>query len=185
MFEDEDRKYDEDDEDREEQDYDEDDDGDDDGDFEAERAAFERVGRRAELGDFIMNTLKGDKKLEKIQRRMMIESMSDRDKFLMIVNNFASRVFEDDIGQILEPHKSAIELIVDKISHIKYKNPVAFLLGYFVIYKKKKKEDVEVIEFINMDKLRRLLSVCRENDIEGITMEDIIRYSRLIQNYSK
>ena len=115
--------------DEDDEDYDEDDEDDRerDDDIVAERAAFERTGKRQELGEIITTIMMGDKKLERIQRRMLFETLSDTEKFLMILKNFSSYVFEEDIGPILDPHKTIIENMVSKINISSTKIQLLFL----------------------------------------------------------
>ena len=70
-----------------------------------------------------------------------------------------------------------IKMVVLRMTHLDFKNPLAFLLGYYVLEKGKKKETDPIIEK-NLERVGRFLK-----NIEGIEIEDIVRYSRLIGKY--
>jgi hypothetical protein len=151
-------------------------DGDGDGeDYElhAERAAFERVGKREELGDRVDSVFNSgmDKsdKMQRIQRILMEASLSPTDRFLMIAGAFAKHELKKSITGDTKAH---IERLVDLTPHIKYKNPASFILGYFIIDFK----DGE----INEKKIKEYKKYCTES----ITELDMIRYARLISSIS-
>ena len=145
-------------------------------DFQAERAAGERTGKRQALGDFIIFFATSDKKEEELQRRLLLAGMSDEERFTRSVGIYAKMIFEEDIGEITGRSKEKIENLISKLPQIKYKNPVAFLLAYYVTKKDKQKNE----ETIDKDKMRLFLKICERNGID-MTKEDIIRYFRLLQ----
>ena len=170
----------------EEEDYDREDDIYEDYQLVSEWNVRERTGNIDDIAGTIFsdNKLKG-KYLDKLQKRLMLESLTDMEKFLFLLNNFSKYIFREEIGPISEPHKSKIEKIVSNIKYIKYKNPIAFLIAYFSLSEKKeqnKKDRDTIIDHINIDKITSFLFVLRDKEIEGITKEDIIRYARLIQS---
>jgi len=151
-------------------------DGGDDYEYQAERAAVERTGKRQSLGDFVnvFADMK-DKKQELLQRRLLLEGMSDEERFTRSVGIYAKTIFADHIGEIRGQEQKKIETMISKLQHIKYKNPLAFLLAYYVLKKEKEKEKID------RDKMKLFIKICKDNAIE-ITKEDIIRYFRLLQN---
>jgi hypothetical protein len=175
------RDIDEDDEDfeREEQDFEREEDEEDfdrdfldQGDkFVAERSAYERAGGRKSLLDFLGNVFEkgGDKKLEEIQRRLMRSGLSNEENFKVILQAYINR-FREDIP-ITDRDLENIEEILPNISHIKYKNAPAFLMGYYVLDKNKK---------IDVSRLTTTSNLLKNEDVQK---EDIIRYARLISNY--
>jgi hypothetical protein len=155
--------------DREEDDYEE----------VAEVRAGERVGAREYLGQMMTTIMistdrNANAKLERIQRISMFSNLSDFEKVAMIMGQFANTVFEKEIGKIGGKDKEIIERILKKIPHLKYKNPVGILLGFYVTDKRKRKIDESEME--------KFLAICKEQELE-ITKFDIIRYSRLIMTY--
>ena len=155
--------------------YDEDGAAGDDYEFQAERAAIERTGKRESLGGDFMNVfVKSDKKQELLQRRLRLEGLSDEERFTRSVGIYASTIFADHIGEIIGRQKVKIETIISKLSHVKYKNPLAFLLGYYVLKKDKENEKID------REKMKLFIKICKENGID-IVKEDIIRYFRLLQ----
>ena len=119
-----------------------------------------------------------DKKQELLQRRLLLEGMSDEERFTMSVGIYAKTIFADHIGEIRGQEQKKIETMISKLQHIKYKNPLAFLLGYYVLKREREKESEK--EKIDRDKMKLFIKICKDNAIE-ITKEDIIRYFRLLQ----
>ena len=143
-----------------------------------------RTGGKLKLGEDVDTILVGNKfqvkYYDKLQKRLMMESMSDTDKFLYLINIFSNYVFAEEIGKIEGSDKAEIiDMVTTKIKHVKYKNPIAFLIGYYCFSKKK---GANIIHNIDMDKVTFFLNVLREKEIEGITKEDIIRYTRYIHS---
>lgn len=177
------RRYDDDDEDEEnidrEQDFERDEDEEDfdkdflaaEDTFVAERSAYERAGGRKSLLDFLGNVFEkgGDKKLEEIQRRLLRSGLSNEENFKIILQAYINR-FRDEVT-ITDRDLENIEEILPNISHIKYKNAPAFLMGYYVLDKNKK---------IDVGKLTMTTNLLKNEDVYK---EDIIRYARLLSKY--
>lgn len=84
-------------------------------------------------------------------------------KIISLINNFSSNPKGDE---------KMLEYLIDKIPYIKYKNPLAFLIAYYVTYTNNSKID-----------RKSLNTYASKYKNEGISKEDIIRYSRLIVKY--
>jgi hypothetical protein len=132
------------------------------------------VGKREELGDRIASIFSSgmDKsdKMQRLQRILLEESLSPSERFLMIAGAFAKHELKKSITGDTKTH---IEKLVDITPHIKYKNPAAFILGYFIINFKKKE--------INEKEMKDYKKYCTES----ITELDMIRYARLILRVSE
>jgi hypothetical protein len=139
----------------------------DDDEFVAEFAARERVGSsKPTFIDVQIGIQKGKK------GRLSLKSNLTSDQlFLFDLQNNYYR-YQDDIP-IGSDDIENIKSLVIKIPHINYKNPLAFLFAYYTLNINKKD--------INTDRLKRIKTIIK--DIEGIELEDIIRYSRLINNF--
>ena len=70
-----------------------------------------------------------------------------------------------------------IEKIIKLDPQLRFKNPLAFLLGYIVINRNKN---------INKDDVEEMYRLCKEAGKEGVIKQaDIIRYARFISKYIK
>ena len=150
----------------EDYDYDEYDEVKEDIEFVPEVAARERVGGGGlKFIDIEIDIEKGRK-----GRLSLKEQLSPEQLFLFDLQKSYNKYKEDiSIGQ---GDIEIIRNIVQKINYIGCKNPSAFLLGYYVI-SRKKDEDM-----INIGKLNQVKSLLK--NVEEIKIDDIIRYSRLI-----
>lgn len=96
-----------------------------------------------------------------------VYNLSDIDQFkikiISLIKDFSS-----------DPKQSekSIEYLIDSIPYIKYKNPLAFLIAYFVTATNSDKIDIKTFE-----------KYAKKYKDNGISKEDIIRYSRLIVKY--
>lgn len=133
----------------------------------AEVGAIERVGGGGlRFIDIEINVEKGRK-----GRLSLKAELSPEQLFLFDLQKSYNKYKEDisiGAGDI-----EIIKNIVPRINHISYKNPNAFLLGYYVFSQK--------TQDINSTKLTQIKSLLK--DVEEIKIEDIIRYARLIKRY--
>jgi hypothetical protein len=142
-----------------------------DDDFVAEFAARERVGSgRPTFIDVNIDIQKGRK------GRMSLKNELSPDQLFLFDLQKNYYKYNEDIP-IGSDDIDLIKMIVLRIEYIEYKNPLAFLLGYYIL-EKGKKRDTDPIIANNLDRVGRFLK-----NIEGIEIEDVIRYSRLIGKY--
>lgn len=142
-----------------------------DDDFVAEFAARERVGSgRPTFIDVNIDIQKGRK------GRMSLKNELSPDQLFLFDLQKNYYKYNEDIP-IGSDDIDLIKMIVLRIEYIEYKNPLAFLLGYYILEKEKKRDTDPIIEK-NLERVGRFLK-----NIEGIEIEDVIRYSRLIGKY--
>jgi len=142
-----------------------------DDDFVAEFAARERVGSgRPTFIDVNIDIQKGRK------GRMSLKNELSPDQLFLFDLQKNYYKYNEDIP-IGSDDIDLIKMIVLRIEYIEYKNPLAFLLGYYILEKGKKRDTDPIIEK-NLERVGRFLK-----NIEGIEIEDVIRYSRLIGKY--
>lgn len=138
--------------------------------FVAEFAARERVGS----GKAMFIDVKIDGQKGKKGRLSLKNELSPDQMFLYdLQKNYYN--YQDDI-RITPDDIELIKVIVLKISHIEYKNPLAFLLAFSILDKKERSK-----EFIVKENLTRVKTILK--DVDGIELEDVIRYARLIHKY--
>lgn len=137
-------------------------------DFVAEFAARERVGS----GKAMFIDVKADQKGKKGRLSLKSELSPDQMFLYDLQKNYYN--YEDDIP-ITPDDIELIKIIVLKISHIEYKNPVAFLMAFYILDKNKKQE------FIVKENLTRVKTILK--GVDGIELEDVIRYARMIHKY--
>ena len=138
-------------------------------DFVAEFAARERVGSgRPTFIDVHIDVQKGKK------GRLSLKSELSSDQLFLFDLQKTYYKYNDDIDIGIDDIET-IKSIVIKIPHISFKNPIAFLFAYYTLEKGKK----DII--INQQRLNRVQSLLK--DIEGIAIEDIIRYARFIHKF--
>ena len=134
--------------------------------FEDEFGAFERAGGGVGAGH--LREIVGGK-FEKIQKRMKHVYASEEEKFKEAVNVCLMK-YKDYFGY--EDYEKIFSSI-DRVPDIRYKNPCAYIFGYYVKRGNK-------IDKGNFTKITRLI---KNEEIEGITPPDVIRYARFwIQN---
>ena len=122
-----------------------------------ERNVSERVSGR----DFF----EGNQTLADIARKNFKLYATDEERFTAALEIY-TRKFKDDF-QMTEDDEKQLFNNVSSINKIKYKNPVCYLFGYFMLGRDNN------IELRRMDKIRNLL-----NSVEDIRLEDVIRYAR-------
>jgi hypothetical protein len=141
-----------------------------DDEFVAEFAARERVGSgKLTFIDIQMDLQKGKK------GRLSLKSELTPDQLFLFDLQKNYYKYEDDIELTIDDIE-LIKNIVLKIPHIEYKNPIAFLFGYYLLNKNKKSSEI-----INKDLITRMKSILK--GISGIELEDLIRYARMIHKF--
>lgn len=135
-------------------------------DFVAEFAARERVGgSKATFIDINIDVEKGKK------GRLSLKAELSPDQLFLydLQKNYYKYIDDISIGA------DDIEIIKGlalRINHVGCKNAMAFLFAYSTLDVKDKK--------INSDRLSQIKTLIKNT--EGIELEDIIRYARLIMN---
>lgn len=138
-------------------------------DFVAEFAARERVGSgKPTFIDIQIDIQKGKK------GRLSLKNELTPDQLFLFDLQKNYYKYEDDISLNIDDIE-LIKNIVLKIPHIEYKNPIAFLFGYYLLNKKKSDE------IINKELIIPTKSILK--GINGIELEDLIRYARMIHNF--
>ena len=103
-------------------------------------------------------------RLEKIQKKLKRMQASEDEKFAEVVwiylNKYKDYFTKEDWTKILDS--------IAKVEDIEYKNPCAYIFGYYVIQGNR-------IDKKNLDKIFKLI---RDEDIEIVSPPDIIRYAR-------
>lgn len=115
--------------------------------------AFERTG-------FMHPLLSGDFK----------SGMTDSERFARRLNVYLQQYREDFFND------SQINFLLDKIDSIKdirFKNPLAYALGYFIV-------DINRggIKYINKEKFQKIKKIVKEQS-DIVSLPDVIRYARL------
>jgi hypothetical protein len=137
----------------------------------AERGAYERAGPAR---DDILGTLigSGTNKLEELNKKLFRLNLTKQEKFQIFLSVFFEKL-EPYLG-LSQTHLDRIISISKRVSKIEYKNPIAFILGYYVCDKEGNiKEDS--IEDIKNQKIL--------NKFDEVTLPDVIRYARLLKQY--
>jgi hypothetical protein len=141
-----------------------------DDDFVAEFAARERVGSgKPTFIDIQIDIKKGKK------GRLSLKNELTPDQLFLFDLQKNYYKYEDDIELTIDDIE-LIKNIVLKMPHIEYKNPIAFLFGYYLLNKNKKSDEI-----INKELITRIKSILK--GISGIELEDLIRYARMIHKY--
>ena len=122
-----------------------------------ERNVSERVAGR----DFF----EGNQTLADIAKRNFKLFSTDEERFTAALEIYI-RKFKDDF-KMTEDDENQLLKNIATINKIKYKNPVCYLFGYFMLGRDNN------IELRRLDKVRGLL-----NSVEDIRLEDVIRYAR-------
>ncbi len=140
--------------------------------FLAERSAFERAGvyREDVLGTLIGSGKFTSNKLEDLNKKLFRLNLTKREKF-----NISMAVFFDKLTEFIPIGISDLEdimAITNKIDRIEYKNPIAFILGYYTIM------DDEISE----SRLQSILDSKALTRFDEVALPDIVRYARLIIN---
>jgi len=138
-------------------------------DFVAEFAARERVGSgRPVFIDVHIDVQKGKK------GRLSLKSELSPDQLFLFDLQKNYYKYQDDIDIGIDDIET-IKRIVIKMPHITFKNPIAFLFAYYAL--EKGKGDIK----ISQQRLNRVESLLK--GLEGIALEDIIRYARFIHKF--
>jgi hypothetical protein len=133
--------------------------------YVAERGAFERVGV-VRPGQVFKGRILGTS-LEELNNTLFRLNLNDEEKFSLFLNAAFNNVKETldlndrDLVILLE--------LIPKIPYLMYKNPTAYVLGYYTL-----KNNV-----INKDKVNKVFKVL--NKFESITEPDVIRYARFVE----
>ena len=140
--------------------------------FLAERSAFERAGvyREDVLGTLIGGGKFSSNKLEELNKRLFRLNLSKREKF-----NISMAVFFDKLAEFIQLGISDLDSMMNitkKIDRIEYKNPIAFILGYYV------SEGGSISE----DRLGVLVKSRIFSRFDEVALPDVVRYARLILN---
>lgn len=139
--------------------------------YQMEIGAFERVGAGRPL-EILRTTFGGsfkDAKVAELYKRLTRFTKTPEEKFKelfsILVEKYSSLNISD--SQLL-----FLNNLFDRIDNLKYKNPAAFLFGYYILGKDKEidKKKLEKIDKILVDQFVDL----------GVEREDVIRYARFI-----
>lgn len=113
----------------------------------------------------------------KFNKRFLSDDEDDEDKFMQ---KFGEHRVELDII-LVEKDMDIIKRIVKTDPRIKFKNPLAFLLGYMVVSRDKIIQKKYVDEMYNLcDGFRKKVDIVTFNNIRKV---DIVRYARFIVKY--
>jgi hypothetical protein len=123
---------------------------------------FEHIGETNEL-DIVAGF-----DLDPKNRRKMMANLSGEERFRKIANQYINENFK----KIIDP--SVIANLLENIKKIEYKNPKAFILGYYFISTGKKDKE-----------LSNIISEYIVNEEMGVDIKDVVRYVRLIRNIKK
>lgn len=131
--------------------------------FEAEFGAH----LRTTAGNIMLNTLKNVKFKDK----------NPIEQFYTIVDAGFEKLKEEEIPFISYDTKEDIIDSINKLDKPYYKNPIAFILGYYASnYGKNISVDSVNIVFNHLDTIN---NISKEFDVFKISKHDIIRYARL------
>lgn len=134
----------------------------------AERKAYERVstGRH----DLSLAKLFPDgfqskeaRRLENINRKLFQLGLTPEEKFKIMIS-----IFFNTHNSTLKLGNDDLDILsrVDNVKNAGYRNPIAWIFGYYVVVDKRIKKD-------KLEKVKGLLK-----DIEEVGLEDVIRYAR-------
>lgn len=132
-------------------------------DFQMEIGAYERVGHGGKLNELLIGTNYGDKPSHEV--------ISPEDRFLIYVDANARRFNTDHIVEITD---NDINTMLEKsklIPEVKYKNPIAYILGYLASNGGSELKHDRVMYII-----RRILP--KLDGEGGVMAPDVIRYAR-------
>lgn len=134
--------------------------------FHEEADAFERVGPSGRLAEMVSGTTLGD-----MQKELARQSLSPEDRFLVAVDAISRRLNSDHIAKISEADISNLLTKTSMIPGLRYKNPVAYILGYLATNGGRKMDHATVLHVITkvLPKL---------GDEGGVAPPDVIRYGR-------
>lgn len=138
-------------------------------DLVMEANAYERVGAQGKLSELLI----GQGALADLQKKVNKENLTPEDRFLEAVNAISRKLNDNNLTTLSEED---INTMLEKATHlpgIKYKNPVAYILGYVATKGGRKMTPTTVKDVIDI-----LPSV----DEGGVTPPDVVRYSRYWMN---
>lgn len=138
--------------------------------YRAERAAFERAG--ISRGDEILRTIIGasgniPNRLAEINKRLYRIVASDQEKFKLLVSIYFEK-YRQELGLTDGMFASLMEA-VEEIPSVKTKNPIAYILGSYVVDSKRRD--------INKGRFVKLVSEVLPGVVE-VKAPDVIRYAR-------
>lgn len=142
-----------------EQDYDAE--NDDEADYQAEAKAFERVGPGGRMSELLQST-SGDQKLSN-------PSMSQEDRFIILVDAKAREINSQRIAVISDADIEILRNSTQKISGLKYKNYLAYILGYLASSGGRDMKNVKNV-------IQKILPKLHKE--AGVYPEDVVRYAR-------
>jgi len=128
-------------------------------DYEEEKEIGQEFGAFDRAG-FMHPLLSGDFKT----------GMTDNERFARRLNVYLQQYRENFFSD------SQINFLFDKIDSIKdirFKNPLAYALGYFIV-----DIDRAGFKYINKEKFQRIKKIVKEQS-ETVSLPDVIRYARL------
>lgn len=137
------------------------------GELVSERNVYERVGV-ARPGEALQLNIARDKgmKLDELNRKVHKMNLSEDEKFNILLGIHLEQLSEYIKGVSLE----ALNDLVSKVKYIHYKNPIGFILGFYVLKNKEIQRDK--LEYVSRSVLK---------NISDVKVPDIIRYSRMFQ----
>jgi len=134
--------------------------------YKAEADAYERTGPGGKLAEMVSGAMLGD-----MQKSLAREAISPEDRFLIFTDAIARRINADHIATVSE---ADITILLEKtvqIPGLRYKNPVAYIMG-FLASKGGQKLERETVLYVIDHILPRM------GDEGGVTAPDVIRYAR-------
>lgn len=139
-----------------------------------EANAFERTGPSGVLAELLSS---GTNELRKKGSKDVV---SIEDTFLKTVDAVSRRLGEDNLVKITKDDIESMLLKSQEIKGLKYKNPIAYILGYLASKGGRELEKANVLFVIN--------KVLPEISEGGIEPADVVRYARfwkMIGPYNK
>lgn len=141
--------------------------------YQMEIGAFERVGAGRPL-EILRTTFGGsfqNAKVAELYKRLTRFTKTPEEKFKELFSILVEKYSNLNIS---DSQLITLNNLFDRIDNLKYKNPAAFLFGYYILDKDKKidKKKLEKIDKILVDQFVDL----------GVEREDVIRYARFISN---
>lgn len=130
--------------------------------MEAEVKAFERVGVSGKLAELLSTPI------EDINKRSAI---SPEDRFLINTDAFCRRINSENIARLTDTDINTILEKTTEIPQLRYKNFVAYVLGYIATQGGKT---------LKVDNVRKVIEnvLPRVGDEGGVYPPDIVRYAR-------
>lgn len=133
--------------------------------FEAEANVFQRVGPTSKLAEMLSVPLAID------PSKKGRDAIPPEDRFLINVDSLSRRISSENIWKLTEPDITYMLEKTTQIVGLKYKNYVAYVMGYIATQggRSMKKENV-------MNVINNILP--KLDDEGGVKAPDVIRYSR-------